>query len=322
MPKERNMSIEAMRICMMFGIVLLHVITQGQHFSEGGVFTRKFINLLSPCVEGFVFISGYFGIRLELKKTFRIVGLAFLYSALFCLPFVGWRSAYDWATYNWFIYGYLVLMLMSPALNAAFENRTRQEIFKIGLPILFAVYGWSYLCVVPWTKPYVPTNTGFAPLSFFTMIGIYTAARMFRLLELENKFQLKQILMTLLFSACFVLAGFHHHNSPFSLCCVACIFMLVKRIPLNQRVSKFVVLIAPSMFAVFLIHSTYMGHMIFSKVQDGLIGVCGVPVFAAYLVVSVVIFCACVVVDGIRRAGCKVAMDVLRGGLFRYGRAR
>jgi len=301
MPSRRNMSIELMRIAMMFGIVLLHVITQAHHFTEGGVFTRKFINLLSPCVEGFVFISGYFGIRLSFDKPLRLLGLVGLYAIALCVPFTSNRSAYIWATHNWFVYGYLVLMLMSPALNAAFENRTRQEILRIGVPILLAVYGWSYLCVVPWTKPYVPTNTGFAPLSFFTMIGIYAAARMFRLLDLEHRFSVKWVLPALFISMAFVAVGFHHHNSLFSLVCAACVFVLVKKMSLSGRLSGLVAFVAPSMFSVFLIHSTHAGHRFFVAAQDMLIGQFGVPVFAAYLIDAIVVFVGCVIVDLVRR---------------------
>ena len=49
--KPRDMSVELMRICMMFGIVLLHFVTQDGYFDYGGLLVRKGINLLSPCVE-------------------------------------------------------------------------------------------------------------------------------------------------------------------------------------------------------------------------------------------------------------------------------
>ena len=49
--KSRDMSVELMRICMMFGIVLLHIVTQDGYFDQGGLLVRKGINLLSPCVE-------------------------------------------------------------------------------------------------------------------------------------------------------------------------------------------------------------------------------------------------------------------------------
>lgn len=163
---KRNMSIELLRAGFMFGIVCLHVITQSGHFADGGIVARRLINIFSPCVEGFVFISGYFGIRLRVEKILKLLALQLFYVVLLSWPY-GWRAVVSNATHNWFLFGYIVLMLLSPALNAALENKSKAELLHIGLPIVFAVYGWSYLCVIPGVKDFVPSNYGFAPLSFF-----------------------------------------------------------------------------------------------------------------------------------------------------------
>lgn len=52
----RNVGIEIYRVSLMFGICVLHSITQGPYNSPLGA------RLLLWCVTGFVFISGWFGI--------------------------------------------------------------------------------------------------------------------------------------------------------------------------------------------------------------------------------------------------------------------
>ena len=300
----RNLSVEFLRICMMFGIVLLHVITQGGYLDAGGVLTRKFINILSPCVAGFVFISGYFGIKFTVKKFLRLWALLLFYTIFFCLPY-GSQSFLYHITNNWFLYAYFVLMTLSPVINSALEGANSQQILSRGLPIVITVYGWSYLCVIPYVKEYIPVPLGFAPLSFFTMLGIYTAARMFKLLNIEERLKRGKpwmIVSVFLISVLMVVLGFHHHNSPFSLIVVALMFFIVKNwLPIEVHGAKLINLVAPSMFAVYLIHSTASGHVFFKWFLSYLIEVIGLSVFTAYFVSAVVVFILCVNIDLVRR---------------------
>lgn len=52
----RNASLELFRLVMMFGICLLHA-------QNSGYANRYMTNFLAPCTIGFVFISGWFGVR-------------------------------------------------------------------------------------------------------------------------------------------------------------------------------------------------------------------------------------------------------------------
>lgn len=79
----RDNRIEVFRCLMMFGICLLHAITQGGHI------VRWADNALHTCVVGFVVISGWFGIKFSWGKVFRIVALtawcALVVSTMFLL---------------------------------------------------------------------------------------------------------------------------------------------------------------------------------------------------------------------------------------------
>lgn len=68
----RNASIELLRIIFMFGICLIHA-------SSNSVFPR---NVAQPSVVGFIFISGYYGIRFRLSKILGLYAIAALYCVL------------------------------------------------------------------------------------------------------------------------------------------------------------------------------------------------------------------------------------------------
>lgn len=158
--RTRNMAIELMRCVMMFEIVFLHIMTQNGWFEQGGLFARHLLNVLLTGVEGFVFISGYYGIRFSVAKVARLLGLFVFYTVLFAAPSWNWRYVFSHKlTHNWFLFAYLVLMAFASAFNAALEGRSKRQILAIALPIIVAVYGWSYLSVIPVVKGHVPVVT-------------------------------------------------------------------------------------------------------------------------------------------------------------------
>lgn len=74
--KGRDGSVECYRVFLMFGICLLHVLFFGH-------FDRPFVhNVLKFCVVGFVFISGYYGIRFSWKKIVRLYGVGIYCAAV------------------------------------------------------------------------------------------------------------------------------------------------------------------------------------------------------------------------------------------------
>ena len=277
----------------------MHIITQNGWFEQGGPFTRRFINVLSPCVEGFVFISGYYGIRFSVGKVGKLLALFAFYTLFLVAPSFDWHyAAGKQLTHNWFLFSYLILMAFAPVFNAAFEGKSKKQILCLALPIIVAVYGWSYLCVVPGIKEYMPSVTGFAPLSFFTMFGIYMAARVFRLLELERLLNLKVLIILGGGAVVLVIAGFHHHNSPASIVWTACVFTVFSRLQLPSVVSKVVAWIAPTTFGIFLLHSTLTGGWLRKTVIDFTATHLGV--YVGYLITTIIVFLACCLIDKMR----------------------
>ena len=72
---KRNASIEFYRVMLMFGICFLHAVGFGGH-GEPWV-----CNVFASCVVGFVFISGWFGVRFSWGKIAKLYGVG-MYAAV------------------------------------------------------------------------------------------------------------------------------------------------------------------------------------------------------------------------------------------------
>lgn len=74
---KRNSVIDVYRVCLMFGICLLHAITQGGHNVSWAS------NILQWCVPGFIFISGWYGIKFSPGKVLKLYGISLYCAAVF-----------------------------------------------------------------------------------------------------------------------------------------------------------------------------------------------------------------------------------------------
>ena len=185
---KRDPGIELYRICLMFGICLLHCVCQGKW---RGIWPSQ---LLSFCVPGFVFVSGYFGIRFSFSKVIRLYSIP-LYACIIaplCGGVIGngyWREVvrvWDADKGFWFVHAYVLLMVFAPALNVLFEKTYTREQIRIVLPILIAVMGVGVLRNYNHLQWIVPSPAGLQPGSVLTFIAIYCVARIVRIYKIGN----------------------------------------------------------------------------------------------------------------------------------------
>ncbi len=136
----------------MFGIVLLH--THWHSIEHHDWFGR----MLTFCVPGFVFISGYFGIKFAVGKLVRLYATAIFGMCVVMAAVVLFTDQIQNATDYihqvfeklnacWFLHAYAVLMLFAPMLNAALEKK------GWAIPFLFVAFGWAYLCDLISVRP-------------------------------------------------------------------------------------------------------------------------------------------------------------------------
>lgn len=183
--KERFSNFELLRLFAMFLVLIVHadflslgIPTQEDVLSAPmNAFVRFFIESLSVvCVDIFVLISGWFGIRAS-KKGFCKFAFQCLFFyvgiyAMVCLLGLEPLSLHGIAgvlKFNWFIIAYLGLYVLSPVLNAFVETASKNTFRNVLICffILQTLYGWVS------TSMNIFQN-GYTTLSF---IGLYLLAR-------------------------------------------------------------------------------------------------------------------------------------------------
>lgn len=152
----RNLSIESLRVFLMFLIVTLHLSARVYDIeSSGNVFTLALLHgIRSVCILGvstFAFISGYYGVKFNLQKFLRYELMALFWGVVFCCIGIlygefNYRMLFPTASGElWYFSAYMILMLLSPFLNAGISLMTKKQ-FTLVLALLFiVVYGGQFI---------------------------------------------------------------------------------------------------------------------------------------------------------------------------------
>ena len=193
---SRQSNIELLRIVAMMLVLVLHSgfistkcpTTTEVHIQHLQSFTRFLFQSLSiSCVDIFVIISGWFGIRQTKRGLFNFLFQAFYFIAGVYLVMVicgqltlsaeGIASCFLFIKdYDYlFVRTYLLLFIISPILNA-FVDVTDKYTFKrvlIGFFLFQSIYAWGYTAVNAFAG-------GYSTISF---MGLYLLARYVRVYE-------------------------------------------------------------------------------------------------------------------------------------------
>lgn len=193
---DRNTNIDLYRIVLMLGICLLHCVHQGIYQC------RPLTMSLLFCVDGFVFISGWCGIRFSWGKVLRLHGVA-AYAAIVCALYsmaggncstgAFLQTAFSLWKGFWFLHAYVLLMLVSPCINAAFELLSEGKLLSVALPLLAIPFCWSFAHDVPLLRRFVPDTEGLSAYSGLTFVGVYVAGRLARRFESRIVILLSQL---------------------------------------------------------------------------------------------------------------------------------
>ena len=138
----RNSNVELLRIFLMLGILIWHIIIHGGGYKNIGqasyvldgnlAIVTLLCSFLAPCTYCFMFISGWYGIKFSLRRF-----LYFVFIGLFCF----WISILiNYSLYGvfsikgalrhlfpissnvwWFFTSYVFVFLVSPYINIGFE---------------------------------------------------------------------------------------------------------------------------------------------------------------------------------------------------------
>ena len=130
------------------------------------------------CVNAFILLSGWFGIKFSVKRLLSLIFTVFFFSLILTiLPSARGQGSHlliDIFTLNqyWFVKAYIILFILSPALNL-FAEQASKTVFRNVLIVFFIMQTvFSYISNSSWF------DDGFSPIPF---IGLYLLSRYIRI---------------------------------------------------------------------------------------------------------------------------------------------
>lgn len=330
--KQRDTSVEFFRCLMMFGIVLLHAVTLCGW--KEARYNPWIASPLMACVDAFVIISGYYGIKFSCVKVLKLYALSFFCAFLmvmigrFVYPEIHYSrsilaEAWSGMRSHWFLNAYAVLMFCAPLINAGLEKaieKGRREFVKTFWPIVALAFGWSFLAITPIAKLIVPQSSGLEAYSALTLIGVYIVGRVYRMLEIDKMLSLKySITWGLILSLLSCFGTLMEYSSPIILLLSVCLFTLFKKMRLPLAWGGVCGVIAPSTFSIFLLHGHRYGIHTLLKIEDWIISH-GISVTGSYIIAAILVFLICLLLDVLRRVAIQGVLKMI--GLVRNGETK
>lgn len=270
----RQSNIELLRIIAMIFIVVGHVVLHGTHNQFPGSDIIKSITITG--VNLFVMISGYFSIRLSFKSFLNIVGTVIFYnflSIILCVlifnqlfpiaKIIGAFFPMSLSGSYWFVSCYLMLMVLSPAINIVLENASNLQYMGI-----LAVVAYIS-CVSGWIFRNPINDFGY---STFNMSFIYLIGHGIRRFRLKDR--MKPYFWISLYIVCTVCIFLMHYisdsrvfnyNNPLIIVSAVSLFCYIQNLEFRSRSINW---IAACMFPVYLIQDGYFGQRIYSLLYD------------------------------------------------------
>ena len=153
---QRNSAIEILRVIFMILILALHIYYHGceqnkewiyrlgKHWTTAWNLSLFSIGMLG--VTGFIFISGYFGIRTNRKNIFHILALPFFYVLILSILF---RHYHLYEIVNllfafngwWFVSCYVFIMLLAPFIEGGIQKISERNF----LWLLIGMFVYTYV---------------------------------------------------------------------------------------------------------------------------------------------------------------------------------
>ena len=135
-----------------------------------------------------------------------------------------------------------------------------------------------------------------------TLLGCYICGRLYRRFEDWLHFDLKPLFIALtflLFVDSFGYGWFGCYASPVAVVTAAVTFNLFKRVHLPACLEKWVLLISPSMFAIYILHIYSPCMKLMALGVSCLHG--QMPLELVLVIISILVFSSCMLIDSLRR---------------------
>ena len=153
--KTRNTNIELLRIIFMSLILTLHVYGHGSRLNYEWIYglgtdwatawNLSLFSLGKIGVTGFIFISGYFGIKTNRKNIIHLLTITFFYALIFYISFRHYHLreiiylvfAFD---FWWFVSCYFFIMLLAPFIEEGIKKISEQKFLLLLSGMFFYTY--------------------------------------------------------------------------------------------------------------------------------------------------------------------------------------
>lgn len=334
--KQRNANLDAFRCLLMFLIVLYHSFVFGVYGDNSGMPANGlgfvFGALIFWHVDGFIALSGWFGVRFSLLKFFKIWGILLFYSVLSGAYAVAHQHCSVWSAIRisggWYVGSYLMLMFMAPLLNSAIDALAKMPVkLRTTAWLLFATgiaLNWAPFHLFSGVAP-----EGGGGCSFLTFVWIYCTVRLLvKGSDIVQKFDRRMLMFGMgtfvvglvIFSVLpFVAAKlgiaftsqgnrvwtrFANYQAPHVvIMAITILICFDKFIKLPNWIARATVYLAPSMLGVYLCHTSCVtfGRRLFQLPQEWLVDHAVACPAVTILLSALVCFCLCVAIDCVRR---------------------
>ena len=317
MAKERNSSIELFRILAAFSVMVAHFngwfldMPEKYIAGEESVMQAFVRSSACVCVNLFLIISGWFGVKPKFKSIWNLGQmLLFIYvpfqiisfylDGLFSikqllvsfLPFSGHGGYY--------IQCYVLLLLFSPALNYFIENKPRKEVLIWSLSLLIVEFWYDIIRA----DAAAGFNEGYSVLHF---IVVYMLGRSLYLYK-DILLRYKKYVYILLYITCSVLLTvlyiFHiprywSYSNPIVIFSSFCLFAPFTLISFRSKIVNW---FASSTLAVFIMHCEGFLLVYLKGLDRSLYSQYNYLEYCVIILgVQIIVFIVCVLYDKLRQ---------------------
>ncbi len=303
---RRDANIEFYRTILMFGICLLHSVY------HSGNELPWVSNALRWCVDGFVFISGWYGIRFSPSKVLRFLGVTFFSSVLALMMGIAlgtWNmrddgfvlKAYSMIIGHWFVSAYLILLFVAPMLNAALGFMKDRHLAVIVFPFGLLLF-WSWSRSLPILSGIIPSSPGLGEYTGLSLIGVYMIARIVRHTYDAGRLNKCWLKYGFCISLPMCALGFGGYSSLFAVIVAAKTFISTKECRIPDGILKVASIASPSMFPILLLSQKAGWTMPYYELLRANIEGCGAAMkLLLCFIFAIMMFGGCLLLDVPRR---------------------
>ena len=269
------MNVESLRVFMMLLIVIMHLSGGSidldavrSYYSINNLWILCYRSITYLGVPCFAFISGYYGIKCNYRKFWRLECMALFYGTLIIainfamshpLGFVEIRNLLLPASscHLWYYSAYFLLALISPFITPTIQQMSNYQLLKSSVLLLSV----SYLSRT--------VIMGFGN-DFILLLSIYVIGQLLRRYP-HNVFQRKALLIfficqfanfVIIFLLLYVEKGrlsryFDGSANPLTVLSSVCLFYIFLNINKDRFILRKIAIFAPSMLAVYMFHEGF-----------------------------------------------------------------